>query len=119
VSEPVGSNQKSEPQQGYEAKREKPELIELSCQREPSSFLNWSPASALRRGRIGRNSLNAMVILMAKEIRTVCDSAGVPILGIVKEDNHLTIYEADDMDRQISVPTSVVPTLIEYLESLR
>ena len=56
---------------------------------------------------------------MVKEIRTVCDSGGVPMLEIVKENGMLVIYEADDMDRQITFPASEIPTLIGHLESLK
>jgi hypothetical protein len=56
---------------------------------------------------------------MVKEIRTVNDSGGVPMLEIVKEDGMVTIYEADDMDRQIHFPVSAIPVLISHLESLR
>lgn len=37
-----------------------------------------------------------------KELRTVCESAGVPNIGIVEKDGKVTVYEADDMDRQIT-----------------
>jgi len=32
---------------------------------------------------------------MARELRTVSDSSGVPILEVVKDGDNLTIYEAD------------------------
>ena len=35
---------------------------------------------------------------MARELRTVSDSSGVPILEVVKDGDNLTIYEADYMD---------------------
>jgi hypothetical protein len=57
--------------------------------------------------------------LMVKEIRTVNDSGGVPMLENVKEDGLVTIYEADDMDRQIHFPVSAIPVLISHLENLR
>ena len=56
---------------------------------------------------------------MAKDIRTVCEAGGVPVLEIVKEEGTITIFEADDMDRQIKFPAAVVPTLINFLESLK
>ena len=56
---------------------------------------------------------------MVKEIRTVCDSGGMPVLEIVKDNDVLVVYEADDMDRQITFPASVIPTLIGHLESLK
>ena len=54
-----------------------------------------------------------------KEIRTVNDSGGVPVLEIVREDGMVQIYEADDMDRQIQFPASTIPVLISHLESLK
>ena|SRR5271165_4675405 len=57
---------------------------------------------------------------MAKEIRTVCDPAGIPVLEIVKsEDGNVTIFEADDMDNQLQFPASIVPLLIQQLETLK
>jgi len=57
---------------------------------------------------------------MAKEMRTVCDSAGIPVLEIIKsEDGNLTIFEADDMDNQLEFSASIVPLLIQQLETLK
>jgi hypothetical protein len=58
-------------------------------------------------------------MLMAKDIRTVCEAGGVPVLEIVKEEGTITIFEADDMDQRIKFPAAVIPTLINYLESLK
>jgi len=52
---------------------------------------------------------------MARELRTVSDSSGVPILEVVKDGDNLTIYEADYMDRLIQFPVTMIPTLIRYL----
>jgi hypothetical protein len=57
--------------------------------------------------------------LMGKEVRTVRDSGGVAILEIVKENDAIVVDEADDMDRQITFPASLIPTLIAYLEGLK
>ena len=56
---------------------------------------------------------------MVKEIKTVLDSEGIAVLEIVKEDDKLVVYEADDMDRQISFPAAVIPMLINLLETLK
>jgi len=56
---------------------------------------------------------------MAKELRTVLESDGTPELELVKEDGKLVIYQADDMDRQIEFPVSVIPELIRSLEDLK
>jgi len=56
---------------------------------------------------------------MAKEIKTVCDVGGVPILEIVKEDGTITVFEADDMDQRIKFPAAVIPAFITYLENLK
>lgn len=58
-------------------------------------------------------------MLMAKDLRTVCEAGGVPVLEIVKEDDVITIFEADDMDQQIKFPAAAIPALITYLESLK
>jgi len=55
---------------------------------------------------------------MPKELRTVLDSTGTPLLELVKEADTVVIYEADDMDRQISVPVSAIPALVKYLQEL-
>lgn len=56
---------------------------------------------------------------MVKEIKTVRGSSGVRVLEMVKENGRLTIYAADDMDRQISFPAAVIRTLISVLQSLK
>jgi len=56
---------------------------------------------------------------MVKELRTVLDSDGTPELELVKEDGKLVIYEADDMDRHVEIPVSVIPALIRSLEELK
>jgi len=57
---------------------------------------------------------------MAKEIRTVCDPAGIPILEIVKsEDGNISIFEADDMDNKLEFPASALSALIQQLDSLK
>jgi hypothetical protein len=56
---------------------------------------------------------------MGKELRTVCDSGGVAVLEIVKDNEVLVVYEADDMDRQITFPSSLIPALMAYLEGLK
>lgn len=56
---------------------------------------------------------------MPKEFRTVPDVSGVPLLEIVKDNDIVMIYEADDMDRQIQIPVSAIPALITDLQSLK
>jgi hypothetical protein len=56
---------------------------------------------------------------MAKELKTVLDSSGTPLLELVKDAGEVVIYEADDMDRQITVPVSAIPALTKYLEELK
>jgi len=57
---------------------------------------------------------------MAKETRTVCDPTGMPILEIVKsEDGSVTIFEADDMDNKLQFAASMIPFLIQQLETLK
>jgi len=51
--------------------------------------------------------------------RTVSDSSGTPILEILKEKDTITIFEADDMDRQVEFPSALIPVLIQYLENLK
>jgi hypothetical protein len=53
------------------------------------------------------------------ETRTVCGSGRIPVLEIIKEEDTITIFEADDMDRQITFSADVVPLLITYLENLK
>jgi hypothetical protein len=56
---------------------------------------------------------------MHKELRTVLEQDGTPELELVKENGVLVIYEADDMDRHIGLPVSVIPALIRSLEELK
>jgi len=58
-------------------------------------------------------------MLVAKELRTVCNIEGVPVLEIVKEEDTITILEADDMDQRIKFPAALIPMLVNYLVGLR
>ena len=52
-------------------------------------------------------------------VRTVSDSSGTPILEIIKEEDTITIFEADDMDHQVKFPSTLTPALIQFLENLK
>ena len=52
-------------------------------------------------------------------VRTVSDSSGTPILEIIKEEDTITIFEADDMDRQVEFPSALIPALVQYLENFK
>jgi hypothetical protein len=52
-------------------------------------------------------------------VRTVSDNSGTAILEIVKEEDTITIFEADDMDNQVKFPSGLIPVLIQYLENLK
>jgi hypothetical protein len=52
-------------------------------------------------------------------VRTVSDKRGTAILEIIKEEDTITIFEADDMDRQVKFPSALIPFLIQYLENLK
>jgi len=56
---------------------------------------------------------------MHRELRTVCNSDGIAVLEIVREGENVTIYEADDMDRHISFPATVLTAFADYLTSLQ
>ena len=56
---------------------------------------------------------------MARELRTVLDEGGTPLLEIVRENSAVVIYEADDMDRQIQFPVSAIPALLDHLQQLK
>ncbi len=56
---------------------------------------------------------------MHRELRTVSDADGIPVLEIVKEGDSVTIYEADDMDRQIRFPVTLLAHLAEHLTDLK
>lgn len=53
---------------------------------------------------------------MFKEKRTVRDPRGLMVLEIVRDDDNLIIFEADDMDRQIRFPAAAIPMLVDVLE---
>ena len=52
-------------------------------------------------------------------VRTVSDNSGTAILEIVKEEDTITIFEADDMDNQVKFPSGLIPVLIQYLENFK
>ena len=52
-------------------------------------------------------------------IRTVLDNSGTAVLEIIKEEDTITIFEADDMDRQVEFPSALIPALVQYLENLK
>lgn len=54
-----------------------------------------------------------------RDTRTVFDKSGTPILEIMKEGDAVTIYEADDLDRQITFPVGLIPTLLNCLGDLK
>ncbi len=56
---------------------------------------------------------------MHREIKTVNDANGVPVLEIVIEGENVTIYEADDMDREIRFPITLLPLLTKNLQSCK
>jgi len=56
---------------------------------------------------------------MHRELKTVTDANGVPVLEIVMEGDSVTIYEADDMDRQIRIPVGLVSSLADHLKDLK
>jgi len=56
---------------------------------------------------------------MHRELKTVNDADGVPVLEIVVEGDNVTIYEADDMDRQIRFPIALLPYLTEHLKAFK
>jgi len=51
--------------------------------------------------------------------RTVSDDSGTAILEIIKEEDTITIFEADDMDNQVKFPSALIPVLIQYLRNLK
>jgi hypothetical protein len=56
---------------------------------------------------------------MHRELKTVKNADGIPVLEIVIEGHSITIYEADDMDREIRFPITLLPNLAENLKSLK
>jgi hypothetical protein len=55
----------------------------------------------------------------ARNVRTLCDNNGTPILEIVREEDTVTILEADDMDHQVKFPGGLIPLLIDCLEGFK
>jgi hypothetical protein len=56
---------------------------------------------------------------MHRELKTVNDANGVPVLEIVIEADNVTIYEADTMDREIRFPIAMLPALREHLKAFK
>ncbi len=56
---------------------------------------------------------------MHRELQTVKDADGVPVLEIVVEGESMTIYEADNMDREVRFPVTLLPNLTEYLVAFK
>ena len=54
-----------------------------------------------------------------RQLRTVCDSAGVPMIEVVKsEDGTITLFEADDMDNKIQFSASLISQLVRQLQTV-
>lgn len=56
---------------------------------------------------------------MHRELQTVTNADGIPVLEIVIEGDSITIYEADNMDREIRFPITLLPKLAENLKSFQ
>ena len=56
---------------------------------------------------------------MHRELKTVTNADGIPVLEIVIEGDSITIYEADNMDREIRFPLTLLPKLAENLKSFK
>ncbi len=56
---------------------------------------------------------------MHRELKTVNDADGIPVLEIVVEGDNVTIYEADNMDREIRFPISLLPLLTQNLTAFK
>jgi hypothetical protein len=56
---------------------------------------------------------------MHRELKTVSNRDGIAVLEIVKEGESVTIYEADDMDRHISFPASLLASLATHLNGFK
>lgn len=56
---------------------------------------------------------------MHRELKTVKNADGIPVLEIVVEGDNVTIYEADDMDREIRFPLSLLPLLRDNLKTFK
>ena len=52
-------------------------------------------------------------------IRTVLDNSGTAVLEIIKEEDTITVFEADDLDHQVKFPSALIPALIQFLENLK
>ncbi len=56
---------------------------------------------------------------MHRELKTVTNTDGIPVLEIVIEGDSITIYEADNMDREIRFPVTLLPNLAQYLAAFK
>lgn len=56
---------------------------------------------------------------MHREIKTLCNADGIPVLEMVMEGDNITIYEADDMDRQIRFPVALLSSLAAHLTAFK
>ncbi len=55
---------------------------------------------------------------MTKEMKTIYDIGGVPVLEIIREQEMITIFEAEDMGRQIQFPAAMLPAILNHLRNL-
>jgi hypothetical protein len=78
----------------------------------------WFRSSPAVAGRkiIFREGMEGSFMVDAKKLRTLSDKSGIAILEVVKEEDTVTIFEADDMDRQVRFPAALIPALIGCLE---
>ncbi len=56
---------------------------------------------------------------MHRELVTVKNTDGIPVLEIVVEGENVTIYEADNMDREIRFPITLLPQLAQHLSGFK
>ena len=57
-------------------------------------------------------------MLVTREIKTIYDLRGVPVLEIIREAEMITILEAEDMDRPLQFPAAMLPAILNTLGSL-
>ena len=56
---------------------------------------------------------------MPRDVKTVEDADGVPVLLIIRERNQVLICEGDNMNRNIRLSAATAPILVDILESSR
>ncbi len=75
----------------------------------------WGSRSNVAREIAQKLQMN---YVFGRKFQELTQGWSIPILEIIKDQDTITILEADDMDRQITFPAAVISAIIGHLGNL-